>query len=79
MGSIGIVAGLILRQFLIDGGDRQGTLVERVELIAAGAVGALYTAIVSGFFRGQHIQEYPQVLAGLLKLIPVLAAVGVWV
>ena len=46
MGSIGIVVGLILRQFLIDGSDRQGTLVERVELITAGAIGALHTARV---------------------------------
>ena len=70
MGSIGIVVGLILRQFLIDGSDRQATLVERVELITAGAIGALHTAIVFGFFRGQHIQGDAQVLAGLFKLTP---------
>ena len=72
MGTVGIVVGLILRQFLIDGGDRQGTLVERVELIATGAVGALHTAIIFGFFRGQHIQGDVCFLAGLLKLIPEL-------
>ena len=38
----------------------------RVELITAGAVGALHTAIIFGFFRGQHIQGDVCFLAGLL-------------
>ena len=70
MGSIGIVVGLIRRQFLIDGGDRQGTLVKRVERITAGAIGARHTASIVGFFRRQHIHGDAQVLAGLLKRIP---------
>ena len=70
MGTVGIVVGLIFRQFLIDGGDRQGPLIERVELITAGAVGALHTAVVL-LFRGQHICLLP----GMLKIPEFRAAV----
>ena len=54
MGTVGIVVGLIFRQFLIDG---KRTLVERVELIATGAVGALHTAM--GFFGGSTYKGMP--------------------
>ena len=74
MRSVVVVLMLVAFKFEIERADIQVSTVKRIKLVAAGAIGALDTAVQLGRFGWQHIQRDVQLLTGRFELGHELAA-----